>query len=83
MPAAPDSQQQQRMPVLIARHAERVDYAFRNATGSSWQATAERPWDTPITGAGVRQANALGCAIKAHCAAAGLVRPPGAQPPPA
>ena len=39
------------MPVLIARHAERVDYAVRNAEGRSWQASAQRPWDTPITDA--------------------------------
>ena len=60
------------MPVLIARHAERVDYAVRNAEGRSWQASAQRPWDTPITDAGVLQANALGRAIARHSAALGL-----------
>jgi broad specificity phosphatase PhoE len=60
------------MPVLIARHAERVDYAVRSAEGRNWQATAERPWDTPITDAGILQANALGMAIGRHCLALGL-----------
>lgn len=58
--------------MLVARHAERVDYVVRTAEGRSWQQTADRPWDTPITDAGVRQANALGQAIHDHCAALGL-----------
>ena len=48
--------------VLITRHAERVDYDTRQK-GGNWQASAERPWDTPITDAGALQAAALGRAI--------------------
>lgn len=60
------------MAVLVARHAERVDYAVRINEGRSWQKTAERPWDTPITDAGVKQAHALGHAIQEHCSSLGL-----------
>jgi hypothetical protein len=60
------------MAVLVARHAERVDYAVRNNEGRSWQSTAERPWDTPITDAGVKQAHALGRAVQEHCRRFGL-----------
>lgn len=60
------------MAMLVARHAERVDYAVRNSEGRSWQQTAERPWDTPITEAGIKQANALGRAIQDHCKNLGL-----------
>ena len=45
---------------------------MRNGEGRSWQQTAERPWDTPITDAGVKQAHALGQAIREHCARLGL-----------
>ena len=57
--------------VLITRHAERVDYDTRQK-GGNWQASAERPWDTPITAGGVLQAEALGRAIKRRCAELGL-----------
>ena len=57
--------------VLITRHAERVDYDTR-LKGGNWHASAERPWDTPITAGGVLQAEALGKAIKQRCAELGL-----------
>lgn len=41
------------MPILIARHAERVDYVSL-AAGKPWQPSAARPWDTPITEAGAK-----------------------------
>ena len=53
------------MPLFVARHAARVDYAERDA-GSNWTAKAERPWDPPLTAEGARQGLALG----AGCAAA-------------
>ena len=53
------------MPLFVARHAARVDYAERDA-GNNWTAKAERPWDPPLTAEGTRQGLALG----AGCAAA-------------
>lgn len=53
------------MPVVVARHAEREDYAWR-ARGESWQAQSARPWDTPLTPLGHEQGLALGRAIKRH-----------------
>jgi hypothetical protein len=74
----PRPRQLSKMPILIARHAERVDYAVRSsAEQKNWQADAERPWDTPITEEGVLQAKALGRAIAHHCAQ--LQLPPPAQ----
>lgn len=55
-----------RWPVFLCRHGERVDYAAK-AAGKNWQTTAARPWDTPLTSAGWRQAAAAGRAINRHC----------------
>eukprot|EP01048_Picozoa_sp_COSAG05_P016767 COSAG05_NODE_2202_length_3405_cov_29.546884_2_plen_258_part_00 len=57
--------------VLITRHAERVDYATR-LKGGNWQASAERPWDTPITAGGVLQAEALGKATELDAGGGGV-----------
>ena len=42
------------MPLFVARHAARVDYAERDG-GGNWTAKAERPWDPPLTAEGARQ----------------------------
>ena len=56
-----------RMPVVIVRHAERVDYCARgDGRGKEWISSTERPWDTPITRKGVLQARAMGRAVKRH-----------------
>mmetsp|Transcript_41064 Transcript_41064/g.136076 ORF Transcript_41064/g.136076 Transcript_41064/m.136076 type:complete len:299 (+) Transcript_41064:111-1007(+) len=53
------------MPIILARHAERLDYVERDA-GRNWIASSAQPWNTPLTGAGGLQAAALGRAIARH-----------------
>lgn len=45
--------------VVVARHGERLDYQMRDA-GENWTASAERPWDPPLTSHGQKQAQLLG-----------------------
>eukprot|EP01065_Artemidia_motanka_P051964 TRINITY_DN9262_c0_g1_i4.p1 TRINITY_DN9262_c0_g1~~TRINITY_DN9262_c0_g1_i4.p1 ORF type:complete len:280 (+),score=70.79 TRINITY_DN9262_c0_g1_i4:52-840(+) len=51
--------------VLLARHAERVDYTESDKRG--WVAAAARPWDSPITESGREQARRLGKRIADGC----------------
>lgn len=57
--------------VFVARHGEREDYQWTHR-GESWQAQAERPWDTPLTAAGHQQGRALGIGVAQHCDQLGL-----------
>ncbi len=45
--------------VIVARHGERLDYVTRD-NGGNWVATAERPFDTPLTTHGEQQGFKLG-----------------------
>jgi broad specificity phosphatase PhoE len=45
--------------VVVARHAERLDYVSRDS-GGNWVSTAERPYDPPLTNHGIKQALFLG-----------------------
>ena len=45
--------------VIVARHGERLDYVTRDA-GGNWTATADRPFDTPLTDHGKEQGYKLG-----------------------
>lgn len=47
------------MYIVVARHGERWDYLQRDA-GNNWIATAERPWDPPLSPNGLKQARRLG-----------------------
>ena len=60
-----------RCAVFVARHGEREDYAWHKR-GENWQATAARPWDSPLTPAGHLQARAMGAAAAAHAERLGL-----------
>ena len=60
--------------IVLVRHAERVDYAEK-ALGRNWMATADEPWNTPITHLGKEQATALGQAIRRHCEEAAIPLP--------
>lgn len=51
--------------VFVSRHGERLDYKCL-ARGELWQATATRPWDTPLTDAGHMQGEAMGRACNEH-----------------
>ena len=48
---------------IILRHGERLDYITRDS-GGNWQATAERPFDTPLTKTGREQGRLAGARIK-------------------
>jgi broad specificity phosphatase PhoE len=45
--------------VIVARHGERLDYVIRDA-GGNWTATADRPFDSPLTEHGMEQGRKLG-----------------------
>jgi broad specificity phosphatase PhoE len=45
--------------VVVARHGERLDYILRDA-GKNWVATAERPYDPPLSDHGHGQGATLG-----------------------
>ena len=45
--------------LVAARHGEREDYIQRDA-GENWIATADRPWDPPLSSAGQQQVRDLG-----------------------
>ena len=45
--------------LVAARHGEREDYIQRDA-GENWIATADRPWDPPLSSAGHQQVRELG-----------------------
>jgi broad specificity phosphatase PhoE len=45
--------------VVVARHGERLDYVTRDS-GGNWVATADHPFNPPLTSHGVQQAMRLG-----------------------
>lgn len=51
--------------VIVARHGERLDYITRDK-GRNWVATAERPFDTPLTPHGEEQGFKLGIQLAAE-----------------
>jgi broad specificity phosphatase PhoE/predicted O-methyltransferase YrrM len=56
--------------VLLARHAERDDFADTGAWSLQWwqKHTQGRPWDAPLSALGVQQATVLGELIKSKLA---------------
>jgi len=64
MAAARQQQQQQR--VVVMRHGDRLDHA-----DPMWPAHKPRPWDPPLTDAGVLRAWTVGKRIRAQAAADG------------
>ena len=48
------------MALFLARHGQRHDYEQKRQ-GVNWTATAERPWDPPLTAHGEEQGALLGC----------------------
>ena len=63
---------QETMSVCVVRHGAREDYAFKSR-GLNWQQTnPTRPWDPPLTQAGISQGSALGVGLRAHCERLGL-----------
>ena len=48
-----------RTVIVVARHGERKDYVIRDS-GQNWVASAERPFDPPLTEHGLEQAAKLG-----------------------
>jgi broad specificity phosphatase PhoE len=59
-----NDQKRHKIYVVVARHGERWDYVQRDA-GINWIATAERPWDPPLSPNGLKQATRLGTHLKA------------------
>ena len=59
------------MALFLARHGQRHDYEQKRQ-GVNWTATAERPWDPPLTAHGEEQGALLGTGAKAHAARLGL-----------
>lgn len=49
--------------VIVARHGERLDYVMRDR-GENWIASADRPWDPPLSDHGMEQARKLGKQIE-------------------
>ena len=45
--------------IIVARHGERLDYVTRDS-GGNWTASADRPFDSPLTAHGKEQAFKLG-----------------------
>lgn len=50
------------MPIVIVRHAERVDYVTEG-----WTQSADKPWDTPITEHGYLQSQKAGAHVVKLC----------------
>ena len=61
------------MAIFLARHGQRHDYEQKEH-GVNWTATAERPWDPPLTPIGEQQGTLLGAGARAQ--AEKLVLPP-------
>lgn len=59
------------MAVVVARHAERHDYNCI-LSGTNWVATAERPWDPPLSDKGHEQGRKLGLKIQQVLSEKGL-----------
>ena len=57
--------------VIVARHGERLDYITRE-NGGNWVATAERPFDTPLTRHGEEQGYKLGVQLAAETKRLGI-----------
>ena len=59
------------MALFLSRHGERHDYEQKKQ-GTNWTATAERPWDPPLTPHGEQQGALLGAGAAAHAKRLGL-----------
>ena len=73
-PAAPPSVEAFEGHLVVIRHGERLDYAEREA-GNNWGASAEQPWDPPLTPAGLDQAARAGARIAQVCGERGISLP--------
>jgi len=51
--------------IIVARHAERQDYAMLKDK-ENWLETADRPWDPPLSDLGWKQGAALGLCVQQH-----------------
>lgn len=54
-----DPNNNSRRVIIMARHAERLDYVMRDK-GENWIPTTDRPWDSPLSDSGLDQAQYLG-----------------------
>ena len=59
------------MAIFLARHGQRHDYEQKKQ-GINWTATAERPWDPPLTTHGEQQGALLGAGAAEHAKRLGL-----------
>ena len=59
------------MAIFLSRHGQRHDYEQKKQ-GTNWTATAERPWDPPLTTHGEQQGALLGAGAAAHAKRLGL-----------
>jgi len=58
--------------IVVARHAERLDYDMRDNKGQNWTSTAARPFDTPVTAHGLEQGTKLGRHLRQELEKRGL-----------
>lgn len=73
-PAAPAAAEPLVGHLIVLRHGERLDYAERDM-GNNWGASAEQPWDPPLTAAGLDQATRAGARIAEVCGEHGITLP--------